>query len=360
VAFGSRDPAGFLYAKPLRNWLGPDRYRSLVVAARREEQSHFAAALDSLGRLRAQGETSRGREELSEWPATLQSLASRAAAITFLNGLIALEGQIQEADRSQSALLAELFKQVEFQSSFATTYGEKITAVRDRALLDEPLFRAVELAGHFAQKSGQPGRLELNHAPTVRLEGEFRSACGAMAKIVDSRNAPRNPLFTKAAVYFDSLLDPENSPALAAEAYRHERGLRELLSRQPLTAATGKELDETEVFFRDLGKSGSCDIRRLYLLEKLLRRAVLPERLPDWILSLARDSYSHEMAYLERIKRAGGVEAIFQEYRKSGREEFRRKWGDSPFSIRNLYGTMVLLKTGHLRLNSSGEFVVVR
>jgi hypothetical protein len=181
-----------------------------------------------------------------------------------------------------------------------------------------------------------------------------------MAKMVDGRNAPLNVLFTKSGIYFDTLLDAENSPAMAAEAFRHERELRELLTKQPLAPRTSQELDDTEAFLKDLDKSGYCDIRRLYILEKLLKRAVIPERLPDWLLQLAQDSSRHEMEYLERLKTAGGVEAIFQDYRTLGREEFRRRWGDHPFSIRNLYGTMVLVKMGHLRVNRSGEFEAAR
>ncbi|NTV14082.1 MAG: hypothetical protein HGA96_09185 [Desulfobulbaceae bacterium] len=363
LEFGAHDPAGFLFAKLLENWLGPGRYHDLVAAAQKEAQKKFTAARDNLNRLRAQGESLRSAEDsparqgwLANYRATLGNLAERVATITFLNGLTFLEGQSKEAHRLQTTMLVELFKQVEFQSNFAMTYGEEITAVRDQALLNELLFRAVELAGHFAQQSRQPGELDLNHAPTIRLEGEFLSPCGSMAKLVDGRNAPLNVLFTKGGIYFDTLLDPENSPAMAAEALRQERQLRGLLSKQPLTPRTGKELDDTEAFFQDLGQSGSCDIRRLYVLEKLLKRAAIPERVPEWILHLAQDSFRHEMAYLARIKRAGGVEAIFQDHRTLGKEEFRRRWGDHPFSIRNLYGTLVLVKMDRLRMNSSGEF----
>jgi len=363
LEFGAHDPAGFLFAKLLGNWLGPDRYRGLMATALKKEQTKFTSALEDLTRLRAQAESTRISEGfparpgwLQNYRATLQNLADRVATITFLNGLTFLEGQSTEAHRLQTAMLAELFKQVEFHHNFAVTYGEEITAVRDETLLNELLFRAVELGGHFAQKSGQPGKLDLNHAPTIRLEGEFLSPCGAMAKIVDGRNAPLNMLFTKGGIYFDTLLDEENSPAMAAEALRQERKLRELLTKQPLAPQTGKELDDTETFFQGLDKSGSCDIRRMYVLEKLLKRAAIPERVPGWILNLAHDSFSHEMDYLDRIKRAGGVEAVFQDYRTLGREEFRRRWGEHPFSIRNLYGTLALVKMGRLRMNRSGEF----
>jgi hypothetical protein len=365
--FGAHDPAGFLYAKLMGNWLGPSRYRGLIATTRKEAQTQFASALADLALLRARGEAISGSEKsparpewLAGYETVLRNLADRVATITFLNGLTFLEGQSEEAHRLQTAMLAELLNQAEFHTNFALSHDKDITAVRDEALLAEPIFRAVELAGHFAQKSGQPGGLDLNHAPTLRIEGEFRSPCGTMAKMVDARNAPLNSLFTTTGIYFDSLLDAENSPAMAAEAIHHERELRELLTSQPLAPQTSKELDETEAFFHDLDKSDSCDIRRLYLLEKLLRRAVIPERLPDWILNLAQDSFSHEMAYLDRIKKAGGVEAIFQDYRRLGREEFRRRWGDHPFSIRNLYGTMLLVKMGRLRVNRSGEFETVQ
>lgn len=366
LAFGARDPAGFLYAKLLGNWLGPERYHSLLAKALRDEQARFASALADLALLRGQGESTRSGEAgpaRQGWPArygaALQNLADRVATNSFLDGLAYLEGQREEAQRNQAGMLAELFSQVEFHKNFAATHGEAIAAVRDEALLNEALFRAVELAGYLAQVSGQPGKLDLNHAPTLRVEGEFLSSCGAMPRLVDGRNGPLNVLFTKAPVYFDSLLDAENSPAIAAEAFRHERELRELLTKQPLAPRAGKELDDTEAFIRDQDKSGSCDIRRLYLLETLLRRAILPGRLPNWLLNQAQDSFSHEMAYLARIKKAGGVEAIFKDYQTLGREEFIRRWGEHPFSIRNLYGTMVLVKMGRLRVNRAGEFEAV-
>lgn len=367
LAFGARDPAGFLYAKLLGNWLGAERYRGLLAKTLRDEQMRFASALADLAHLRDQGESTRSGEAgpaRTGWPArygaALRDLADRVATISFLDGLAYLEGQSEEAQRNQAGMLAELFSQVEFHKNFAATHGEAITAVRDQALLNEALFRAVELAGYLAQVSGHPGKLDLNHAPTLRVEGEFLSPCGAMPRIVDGRNGPLNVLFTKAPVYFDSLLDAENSPAIAAEAFRHERELRELLTRQPPAPRAGKELDDTEAFIRDQDKSGPCDIRRLYLLETLLRRAVLPGRLPNWLLNQAQDSFNHEMAYLARIKKAGGVAAIFKDHQTLGREEFIRRWGEYPFSIRNLYGTMVLVKMGRLRVNRAGEFESVR
>jgi hypothetical protein len=363
LAFGARDPAGFFYAKLLGNWLGEERYRGLLAKALQDERARFASTLADLATLRGQGEATRSSESNSARPgwvarygATLENLADRVSTISFLDGLADLEGQSAEAQRVQAAMLAELFAQAEFHKKFAATADPAITAVRDEALLIESVFRAVELAGYLAKQSGRPGRLDLNHAPTLRVEGEFLSSCGAMPKIVDGRNGPLNVLFTKAPIYFDSLLDAENSPAIAAEAFRHERELRELLTRQPLAPGTGKELDDTEAFIRDLDQSGFCDIRRLYLLETLLRRAVLPERLPNWLLDLAQDSFLQEMAYLTRIRSVGGVAAVFQESRRVGREEFIRRWGEHPFSIRNLYGTMVLVKMGRLRVNRTGEF----
>ncbi|MBU0479537.1 MAG: hypothetical protein KKG47_00415 [Proteobacteria bacterium] len=367
IEFGAGDPAGFLFAKPMRNWLGEDRYQRLIAKAIKEEQSGFASALVDLVRLRDQLESSRMIEEAADlqgwlegYGATLQNLSGRVAAITFLNGLTFLEGQGEEAQRLQTAILAELFKQVELQKDFAMIWGEEIAAVRDGALLNENMFRALEFGGYFTQKSGQPGGLDLNHAPTIRVEGEFLSPCGPMAKIVDARNAPQNALFTKTGIYFDSILDAENSPAAASLALRRERELRELLTSRPLDAKTRKELDDTEAFFQDLDKSGYCDIRRLYVLEKLLKRAVLPERVPDWILALARDSFSHEMEYLQRIRKSGGIEVIFKDYRTLARGSFRQRWGEHPFSIRNLYGTLVLVKMGLLRVTPSGEFEVIR
>lgn len=367
LAFGARDSAGFLYAKLLGNWLGAERYRGLLARALKNEQMRFAATLNDLATLRGQGESTRSGENnparqgwLARYGTALQNLTDRVATISFLDGLAYLEGQSEEAQRNQAGMLAELFSQVEFHKNFAATYGEAITAVRDEALLNEAMFSAVELAGHLAQVSRHPGKLDLNHAPTLRVEGEFLSSCGAMPRIVDGRNGPLNVLFTKAPVYFDSLLDAENSPAIAAEAFRHERELREFLTKQPPAPGVAKELDDTEAFIRDQDKSGSCDIRRLYLLETLLRRAVLPGRLPNWLLNQAKDSFSHEMEYLARIKKAGGVAAIFKDYQILGREEFIRRWGEHPFSIRNLYGTMVLVKMGHLRVNRSGEFEAVK
>lgn len=363
LAFGARDPAGFIYAKLLGDWLGAERYRGLLDQALQEERARLASTLAELAVLRGQGETAGSPARpawLARYGAALENLAGRVATISFLAGLTELEGQSEEAQRVQTAMLAELFSQAELHKDFAATAGPTITAVRDQALLTEPVLRAVELAGHLAKQSGQAGRLDLNHAPTLRVEGEFLSPCGTMPRIVDGRNGPLNVLFTKAPIYFDSLLDAENSPALAAEAFRRERELRELLSGQPPAPRTSQELDATEAFIRDLDQSGPCDIRRLYLLETLLRRAVLPERLPAWLLNLAQDSHRHEMAHLARIRRAGGVAAIFQEYRELGREGFSHRWGEHPFSIRNLYGTMVLVKIGHLRMNRAGEFEAVR
>ena len=158
-----------------------------------------------------------------------------------------------------------------------------------------------------------------------------------------------------AEIYFNSLMDSDNSPQNVARALSRERDLRTLLSKHPLTSEIDRELEDTEAFFQNLGKSSFCDIKRMYLLENLLRRAVLPKKLPDWMLTLVRDSFRHEKDYLTRINKAGGVSAIFRDYRTLSQTSFRQKWGEHPFSIRNLYGTLVLVKMGLLKMNNQGE-----
>ena len=92
------------------------------------------------------------------------------------------------------------------------------------------------------------------------------------------------------------------------------------------------------------------------MFEKLLRQSALPEQLPDWILSMARDSHRQEQAFMARMDRAGGPRAVIDDYRQMEKGAFDRKWGESPFSIRNLYGTLLLVKTGHLEVDQTGAF----
>ncbi|MFZ5572691.1 MAG: hypothetical protein ACOZF0_20015 [Thermodesulfobacteriota bacterium] len=362
VAFGANDPAAFLFAKLMSDWLGQDHYRGLLAAKVASEKNVFNIALKSLAIARARLEPTQMAlntlpryDLMAEYKTSLNTLSAKAAAITFLNGLQLLEGQTGTAHRLQSDLLRELFDQIEFQEIFSKTYGAEIAAVRDECLLDEHLFRAVEFAGLFTQKNGKKGDQEINHAPTIRTEGSFHAPCGPMARIIDLRNKPNNVLFTKADIYFNSLMDSGNRPKDVAKALSRERELRKILSKQSLTPEIDRELEDTEAFFQDLVTSSFCDIKRIYLLEKLLRRAVLPEKLPDWMLTLVRDSYIHEKKYLTRINEAGGVSAIFRDYRTLSQTSFRQKWGEHPFSIRNLYGTLVLVKMGLLKMNEQGE-----
>lgn len=362
LLFGARDPAGYLYARPMSLWLGKEHYLQLIASHLKQEQRRFNSTLQDLARLRSQaglpgtGGNIAGNEEwFANYQATLDSLVAGVASISFLNGLSFQDGQVDDAQQRQTLMLAELFKQPELQKDFAPAYS-RVAAVRDESLFVESMFRALEIAGHFARIGGQSGQLEINHAPTIILSGKLHSQCGTMARVIDARNAPRNPLFTKAGVYLDSLFDAENSPEAAAEALHEEQKLVALLARESLSAETRQDLEETVAFFRNLDKSDYCDIKRLYLLEKLLRRAVLPQKLPTWVLQLARDSYRHEMKYLNRIKTAGGINSIFRDYRSLSRQQFNDRWGEHPFSIRNLYGTLLLIKMGHLQLNSSGEF----
>ena len=338
AAFGAKDSTAFLFAGLMSDWTGHDHYRALLAAKVSLAQNEFNRAVDTLAKTRSQikpaqtAANSLTRDKLiSRYKNRLNTLAAKVAALTFLNGLHLLEGEAQKAYRVQSALLSTLFNQVEFHQNFSKTYGAKITAVRDDYLLKEPLFLSVELAGLFTQKISKKGHLDINHAPTIHIKGQFHAPCGPMAKNIDSRNKPNNLLFTNAEIYFNSLMDEGNSPQNVAKAFSMERQLRKILSKYPLTPEINKDLDDTQAFFKDLGNSSFCDIKRLYLIERLLRRAVLPKKLPDWMRQLVTDSFRHEKAYLARINKAGGVKAIFQDYRRLPQKKIQAKMGGTPF-----------------------------
>ena len=364
IDFGSQDPVAFFFAQLMSSWFGQERYQRLLADQLKQQHKKWQQALLALASSGNRGITVQRRADipaLQQWlvdyERCLQELANQVARYTFIHGLLYLQGQQQEAGQGQSVLLARLFEQQEFTREYETRVGPEVLALRDRTLLKEGLFRAVELAAFMHSKNSEAGILALNHAPTIVISGEFLSACGPMARLVDGRNRPDNILFTRAGTYFDSLLDAKNSPKRAAQAFEQENSLRQLLSNVIMTPETAEQLAKTEQFFRQLASSNFCDIRRLYVLEKLLKRAVLPERLPEWILQLASDSHHQEMAYLARISQAGGVAAIFDDYQHLSQQQFQQRWGEQPFSIRNLYGTLVLVKMGRLQLNEKGHFV---
>ncbi|MBI9083017.1 MAG: hypothetical protein JEZ11_05420 [Desulfobacterales bacterium] len=356
VAFGAQSPEALFMGEPVGRWIGPERFRQAVAAGLAQEKARLAAGIKDLVRLRDDPDALRSGGGWTSYAAALVGIRDSAARITFLSTLAFQDGLRNEAYRHQRALLERLFSLDEFDKGFETRYGAAPALERNRVLNHEAIQRAVEMAGFFSTALKKPGGFDLNHAPFIQLVGDYQADCGPSHRAINSRSTPENIAFTPAGAYFTSLLDPDNPPEQVAAAFGKEQDLLRALSARPLSADRATRLGETRTFFRGMAQSDACDMRRVYLFEKLLRQSALPETLPEWILALARDSHRREMAFWGRMASAGGPDAVIGDSLRMTETSFAGKWGESPFSLRNLYGTLLLVKTGHLEVDAAGAF----
>jgi hypothetical protein len=357
VDAGANDPTVLLMGDLVRHWLGPNRFREGLDEAMALEHDRLAAGMadiEALGRATRRIQAQGGP---AAYGAALAALRDSAARITFLAALHFQNGFRNDAYSHQRALLHRLFSLDAFERKFANRGSAALAVERDRALNHDAIHRAVELAGYFFKAMKKPGAFDLNHAPFIRPTGDYRATCGPTRKAVNSRSAPKYIAFTAANAYFTSLLDPGNSPEKVAAAFGKEQELLRSLSQKPPSPERAADLNETQLFFNGMAASAPCDVRRIYLFEKLLRQSALPERLPDWVLALARESHHQERDFLERMQRAGGAAAVLEAHRRMDRAAFEQSWGERPFSIRHLYATLLLVKTGHLAVDDTGAFV---
>ena len=358
VNLGAQNPEALFMGAPMSRWMGPDQYEQAMKAAMAIEKARLDAVIQDLERLRDGSDTLQGGSSgLPPYGAALAAVRDSSARMTFLSALYFQNGFKKEAYGHQRQLLRRLFALDEFQRGFETDHGAALTLERNRVLNHEAIYRAVEMAGFLSKDLGRAGGFDLNHAPFIRLKGKYLAPCGPTRLTINSKSAPKNFAFTPAGTYFVQLLDPGNTPEQVAAAFNGEQRLLRAISAQPLNPERTADLDRTQAFFRGMARSGPCDIRRIYVFEKLLRQSALPEILPSWVIAMARESHDQEQRFLQRMDRAGGVAAVLDDYRRLSKEAFDEKWGENPFSIRNLYATLLLVKTGHLIIETDGSFV---
>lgn len=357
TALGGRDPATLLLDDLMRRWMGKKAHGRAVAEALEHEQNLLSAELEDLAGIRGAVNALDDGSGLVAYEAKLARIRESAGRINFLAMLVHGDGRTETAYGHQRRLAEKLLAMDEFGAEFEKAHGAAMALERDRMLKHETIYRALELAGYYSKTLKKDGVFDLNRAPVVKPVGEMPAACGTTHRAVNSRIRPNTIAFTPADAYFTSLLDPDNGPDRVARAVGREQALLNVLAAVPVEPAAAQDMDETRRFFRDMARSGECDIRRAYVFEKLLRQSALPETLPRWILDLALDSHQRESAFMAKIVRAGGVNAVVEDYRRLPRWAFEERWGRYPFSIRNLYGTLLRVKTGHLTVDGRGAFV---
>ena len=221
-----------------------------MAVAMGHEQERFAAVVQDLVRLRGGG-------DLPSYRAALDGVRLSAARMTFLAALNFQNGRRNQAHGSQTDLLHALFSLAEFKKGFEKRYGAALALERDRALNHDAIHRAVELAGFLSREMKTPGAFDLNHAPFIKMKGDYRTACGLTRRTINSRSAPNNISFTPAGTYFTSLLNPDNSPRQVAAAFQKEQELLRTLTTTPLKPAESLDMDATQAFFPGDGQKRS-------------------------------------------------------------------------------------------------------